>query len=208
MYLSRLTINASRMAMLWISNPYRVHQRLRMACRDDPHLLFRIEENLQGVTHILVQSQNEPDWKKAFTEFPVLSQLPECKLFQPIISAGGSYRFRLLANPTMKKTIDRDSGQKKARLGLLKEEAQQKWLQRKFEAAGTMVLACRTLPRGFQHSRKNPAKEMTDQTHLAVLFEGILQVIDVSLLQIALETGIGSAKGYGFGLLSLAPAHG
>ena len=205
MYLSRLTVSASRMTFMWISNPYRVHQRLRMGCQDDPHLLFRIEENNQGVTQILVQSQNGPDWKKAFNEFPVLSIPPECKLFLPKLSTGRSYRFRLLANPTVKKTIDSAGGQKKVRLGLLKEEAQRDWLQRKIEAAGGTVLASRTLPRGFQLSRKNSAKDETHQTHLAVLFEGILQVNDVTLLQSALETGVGSAKGYGFGLLSVAP---
>jgi CRISPR system Cascade subunit CasE len=208
MYLSRLTVNTSRIALLWISNPYRVHQRLRMACQDDPHLLFRIEENAQSINQILVQSQNEPDWKKAFNDFPVLSQPPECKLFLPKLKAGRSYRFRLLANPTVKKTVDNDGKEKKARLGILKEDAQQEWLQRKIEAAGSKLLASRILPRGFQHSRKNPAKGETYQTHFAVLFEGILQVDDVSLLQSALETGLGSAKGFGFGLLSLAHVRG
>lgn len=208
MYLSRLTLNASRMAVLWVSNPYRVHQRLRMACGDEPHLLFRIDEYVQGVNQILVQSQNEPNWKKTFADFPVLLRSAECKLFMPQLRAGGSYRFRLLANPTIKKTVDHDGEQKKARLGLLNEEAQQNWLQRKIEAAGSKVLVSRILPRGFQHSRKNPAKDENHQTHLAVLFEGVLHVNDASLLQAALETGIGSAKGFGFGLLSLAPARG
>jgi len=208
MYLSRLTLNSSRMAVLLVSNSYRVHQRLRMACEDDPHLLFRIEENAQGVNQILVQSQNEPDWKKAFDDFPVLLRPPECKPFRPQLKDGDSYRFRLLANPTVKKTVDHDGEQKKARLGLLNEEAQQDWLQRKIEAAGSRVLASRTLPRGFQHSRKNPSKDENHQTHLSVLFEGFLLVNDASLLQAVLETGIGSAKGFGFGLLSLAPVRG
>lgn len=208
MYLSRLTLNASRIALLWISNPYRVHQRLRMACQDDPHLLFRIEENAQGRNQILVQTQNEPAWNKAFSEFPVLSHPPECKLFLPKLNAGYSYRFRLLANPTVKKTIESDGKPKKARIGLLKEEAQQDWLERKIKTAGSKLLASRTWPRGLQHSRRNPAKDETHQTHFAVLFEGILQVDDVSLLQSALETGLGSAKGFGFGLLSLAPVRG
>jgi CRISPR system Cascade subunit CasE len=208
MYLSRLTLNSSRRAVLWISNPYRIHQRLRIACKDDLHLLFRLEENAQGVDQILVQTQNEPDWKKAFDDFPVLLRPPESKPILPKLRAGASYRFRLLANPTVKKTVESDGEQKKARLGLLKEEAQQDWLRRKIEAAGSIVLAIRIQPRGFQHSRKNPAKDENHQTHLAVLFEGILQVNDSSLLQAALETGIGSAKGFGFGLLSLAPARG
>jgi CRISPR system Cascade subunit CasE len=171
-------------------------------------LLFRLEENAQGVAQIMVQSQNEPSWKITFDDFPVLLRPPECKPFLPQLMAGGSYRFRLLANPTIKKTVDHDGEQKKARLGLLNEEAQQDWLRRKIEAAGSKVLASRIQPRGFQHSRKNPAKDENQQTHLAVLFEGVLQVNDSSQLQAALEIGIGSAKGFGFGLLSLALARG
>ena len=176
----------------------------------EPGKITIARQQLPGLKphQILVQSHNEPDWNKAFNEFPVLSQPPECKLFLPKLNAGGSYRFRLLANPTVKKTIDSNGEQKKARLGLLKEEAQQDWLQRKLEAAGSKVLASHILPRGFQHSRKNPAKDETHQIHFAVLFEGILQVDDVSLLQSALETGLGPAKGFGFGLLSLAPVRG
>lgn len=47
-----------------------------------------------------------------------------------------------------------------------------------------------------------------EQTLFAVLFEGVLQVTDPDKLRIAVGAGIGSAKGFGFGLLSLAPVRG
>ena len=40
--------------------------------------------------------------------------------------------------------------------------------------------------------------------HLAVRFEGVLQVVDPVAFQQTLRRGIGSAKGFGFGLLSIA----
>jgi CRISPR system Cascade subunit CasE len=43
-------------------------------------------------------------------------------------------------------------------------------------------------------------------TVASVLFDGILEVVDTALLREALQTGIGRAKSYGQGLLSLAPA--
>jgi len=205
MYLSRLTLNPSRLALLWISNPYRVHQRLRMAADDDPHLLFRIEKNLQDVYQILLQSQQEPDWKKAFDDFAVLSQPPECKPFAPCLENGSAYRFRLMANPTIKRAVEKDGKTKKTRLGLLTEQAQIKWLERKVGLAGSKLTAIRAIPCGLQRSRKNPAKDEALQTHLAVLFDGIVLVEDADMLLKALEAGIGSGKGYGFGLLSLAP---
>ena len=41
---------------------------------------------------------------------------------------------------------------------------------------------------------------------LSVRFEGLLQVSDPDRFVGAIRSGIGSAKGFGFGLLSVAPA--
>jgi CRISPR system Cascade subunit CasE len=41
---------------------------------------------------------------------------------------------------------------------------------------------------------------------MSVQFDGILRVSDPDKLHAAIENGIGSGKGFGFGLLSLAPA--
>ena len=50
--------------------------------------------------------------------------------------------------------------------------------------------------------RKNESHELQ---YTAVLFDGTLQVHDPIRLQQTLQAGIGSGKGLGFGLLSLAP---
>ena len=42
----------------------------------------------------------------------------------------------------------------------------------------------------------------------AVVFEGILKVTDAELFRSALASGIGPAKAYGCGLLTLAPVSG
>ena len=205
MYLSRLTLNRSRIAILWCSNPYRIHQRLMMACGNDARVLFRIEETAMGIQQIIVQSHDRPDWDAAFMDFPVLSDAIECKSFELNLQMGSKYRFRLRANPTVKKKVSHDGEVKKSRLGLISEEDQVKWLERKFEAAGSELLSIQIIPQGLQYSKKNPAKQNESQSHLAVLFEGVLTNREPGLLLQALEKGIGSAKGFGFGLLSLAP---
>ncbi|MGI6156807.1 MAG: type I-E CRISPR-associated protein Cas6/Cse3/CasE, partial [Enterococcus lemanii] len=43
-------------------------------------------------------------------------------------------------------------------------------------------------------------------SHLAVRYDGLLRVRSSEVFGEALAAGIGSAKGFGFGLLSLAPA--
>jgi CRISPR system Cascade subunit CasE len=195
MFLARLQLNRNRTAVNWTANPYRVHQRLKMAYEGDPRLLFRIEETSAGI-HILVQSHARPDWTAAFANFPVLRCPPEYKPFGPQLATGRRYRFRLRVNPTVKRNGKR--------WGLVREEDQQAWLSRKLAAAGAELLGYRVAARERQNSRKNPAKDSGIQTHFAVLFEGVLKVTDPVQLKAALEQGIGPAKGYGFGLLSLA----
>lgn len=205
MYLSRLRLNRTRTALLWIANPYRVHQRLMMGCEGDPRLLFRIEESDAGAI-ILVQTQQKPNWSAAFSDFNVLAEPPETKSFELKLQPGRAYQFRLLANPTVKKTVVRKDGQEdKTRLGLIKEEAQIDWLRRKLLDAGAEPLNLRVIPRGLLRSHKNPAKDEHVQTHLQVLYEGILIANEPAKLEEAVRRGIGPAKGYGFGLLSLAP---
>jgi CRISPR system Cascade subunit CasE len=176
-----------------------------MACEGDPRVLFRIEDTADG-TQVIVQSHLEPHWDKAFANLAVLSGPPEHKLFEPHLQSNRLYRFRLLANPTAKKTTEREGKLSKARVGLFREEDQRAWLARKLEAAGACPVEYRPVSRSSQYSKKNPAKDSQVQTHWAVLFEGVLKVMDPEKLSAAIESGIGSAKGFGFGLLSLAPA--
>ena len=203
MFLSRLRLNRSRVATLWAANSYRVHQRLLMAFSAESRLLFRIEDlPNNGGTQILIQSHISPDWS-ALDEFPILLMPPDSKPFELTVDVGRHCRFRLLANPTVKrKTPDG----KPIRLSLFKDEEQRVWLARKLAEAGAEVVTFTAMPRGLQRSRKNPQKDERLQTHFAVLFEGVLRVTDPGALRSAVENGIGSAKGYGFGLLSLAPA--
>jgi len=197
MILSRLRLNDSRRARLWASNPYRVHQRLMMACEGDPRVLFRVEDDAQDSRRaetllILVQTSLAPDWHTAFGAFPVLAHEPEWKRFEPNLQPGTSYRFRLLANPVVCR-----NGQ---RLGLLREAEQRAWLDGKLGAAGAEVLSVEVRDCGLRRSRKGD----TVQTHQSVRFEGGLHCRDPERLLNAIRRGIGPAKGYGYGLLSLA----
>lgn len=195
MYLSKITLNNSRAALNWFSNPYRVHQRLAMACEQDARILFRLEQNDNGMI-ILVQSHTCPNWEKAFGDLHMLAQPVEWKPFELKLEPGCRLRFRLTANPTVK----RDG----RRLGILDEEKQVEWLSRKLKAGGAQLAACRIIENAFQRSRKSGEDEA--QVHWKVTYEGLLEVVDPGLFAGLLANGIGPAKGFGFGLLSLAKA--
>ena len=84
--------------------------------------LFRVEPAQPPV--ILVQSAEEPRWDYAFGNAGfLLARPPQVKAFQPQFAAGQVWRFRLRANPTVKR--------QKKRHGLTSEDEQRAWLQRK-----------------------------------------------------------------------------
>lgn len=195
MFLARLQLNSSRMALGWAAFPYRVHQRLQMAYEGDLRLLFRIEEGSDG-PQILVQSHKEPDWTAAFSDFPVLLRPPEHKAFALRLAHGQVLAFRLWANPTVKR--------EGKRLGLLREEEQTAWLGRKGAAGGFQVLAARTSRQGMVYGTANRRGESGPLRFYGVQFDGLLRVTDPRQLAETVSRGIGSGKGLGFGLLSLA----
>jgi len=173
--------------------------------------LFRIESPIRtrrGLRpRILVQSLTEPDWDAAFGNAPflVVGEDIEVRQCQPQHSKGQKLRFRLRANPSVKKK--REGKKNSARVGLTKPEEQLAWLERKAEQGGFRVLALESARGGYQHSRRSREIDPSRHVHMGVSYEGILSVADVDQFnRHTLPEGIGPAKAYGFGLLSVAPA--
>ena len=197
MYLAKLTLDRSRRAYYWSLQPYRVHQRLCLACPDDPRLLWRLEDDTRQ-PHLLVQSHQEPDWGRAFDEFAVLAEPPQQKTVTWALSPGDVLAFRLRANPSMKKTFE--DGKK--RIGLYDEDDQWEWLTRKAEQAGFRVLRAEARQEGMVRGTHTGRRGIR---MLSVRWDGLLGVLDAARLREALVSGVGSGKAMGFGLLSLAP---
>jgi len=225
-YLTRLFLNPrSRQVRSELANPYEMHRTIMHAfagCADkDDRVLFRLEIHPRsGVSTLLVQSLLEPDW--AFLAVsdknyllplvdcpPGVNENPTVKTFDLRLQPGQNLMFRLRANPTVKKTV-REEGkdERKTRYGLLREEDQLKWLERKLEASGAMLVSARTSNDTKVKGERRQVDERQELSFLSVQFDGVLQVKDPAALNIALQAGIGSGKGLGFGLLSLAPVRG
>ncbi len=109
------------------------------------------------------------------------------------------YRFQLRANPTKRENCSRK------RLPLRTPEEQADWLRRKALQSGFAVVneSLRVVPEGRAWFRVE--KRGQSGVHHAVEFEGILAVTDPTTFQAVFAKGIGSAKGFGFGLLALVP---
>ena len=217
MYLSRLILNPrSRRVQREIGEPYQMHRSLMRAFADDlaegdERVLYRLEQPARGgALSLLVQSWTLPDWSWLAEPggrgylLPVGEPNPAVKSFDPKLAPGQVLAFRLRANPTVKRTVEG----KKKRLALYAEGAQIEWLQRKAEQGGFRVLSARSTNEpdaggwaGWQEGRHGGRHKLK---LFAVRFDGTLQVADPGRLREAVRRGIGSGKGLGFGLLSLA----
>ena len=118
-----------------------------------------------------------------------------------------TYRFDLFANPTKMTHPERKDtlGKNGKRLALLKEEEQRAWFDRKAVANGFIVdfdslRVAKPINRYFY---KNGIRG----NHIGVRFTGVLSVTDKDLFAKAFSHGIGTAKGFGFGMLMIQPIH-
>jgi CRISPR system Cascade subunit CasE len=212
MYLSRLILNPrNRRVQREVADPYQMHKSLMRAFPDDlkegdERILYRLEPGRNGALTLLVQSWTLPDWSwLAEPEvrgylLPVGEPNPAIKEFDLSLSKGQTLAFRLRANPTARRTFE----DKKRRVGIYDEQEQIEWLKRKGELGGFRLVSART---GGQEDMGGKIKRDGDTHKLklaAVQFDGLLQVTDAERLRQTVRQGIGSGKGFGFGLLSLA----
>ena len=122
------------------------------------------------------------------------------KMFEPKVENNSLYRFKLIANPTKK--IQAEGKKNGNRVPLIKEQ-QIEWLKRKLEQCATIEDIYTTYENQLFFYKTRPSKKTYI---LQVCFEGILHVKNPEILTQIITNGIGSAKGFGCGLLSLSKA--
>ena len=185
MFLSQIQLNSSR----FISDVYGIHQKVMTFVNSEERVLYRVE--IDDFPRILVLSEDEPrnkiDWGKVVV-----------KPYNPIISVGRRFRFRLLANPTH---VVSDGGHKRIKI-YLKTEDQENWIKEKAKKSGFKILGnVLIIDKGSCNIKKSSNFEWIARS---VLFEGVLEVYDKNLFLFNLFNGIGRCKAFGFGLLSIA----
>lgn len=204
MYLAKIHISSQK-----ANNPYDWHDALWKLFPGRPdekrQFLFRVEHlDKQTGAQILLQTPIEPAHS---------SDDARCLACKPVVycfEQGQNLRFRLRCNPIKaikderKGTVTRNGTvyTRSVKVPLIDEEEQQSWLAGKLQAAGAELLAVTVIQESPLYFRKS--KEKRSGKIQPVLFEGILKVTDVESFQKKLQEGIGPAKAFGMGLLSLA----
>ncbi len=206
-YLSRLLLDPAEPAVLrLLAEPTPLHRAVYdgfdRAERSDARVLFRVEPEREAVTRravILVQSETKPrGWRWPYDEPKPLD--PGEWGLEP----ARRLRFRLRANPTKREPAGGELREGKPidgpRRGILGEEAQRAWLLRKLSDAGAELLDCLVIDEGLFEDQAAPRRQFQ-----SVRFDGHLRVNNAEALTVAVLDGLGTGRGFGFGLLSLAP---
>jgi CRISPR system Cascade subunit CasE len=201
------TMYLSKVFVTWrkARNPYDIHRQLWELFPNRPDsnrdFLFRVEEQEKGFgAEILMQSMQKP------IKTDSACHIKASREYNLSLKNGQRLRFRLRANPT-KKIIDQKGrinqrGEiKKCRVPLIREEEQKAWLERKLENICSLdsLIIHREVPLYFRkHKKQRSGKIQT------VLFDGIIGVEYPIAFADIVKIGIGPAKAFGCGLLSLA----
>lgn len=220
MFLTKLTINPrSPIFLRDIADVHDMHRTVMSGYPDSAPtttyrqthgVLWRID-TLSGRQVILyIQSHTAPEW--AHLPEGLLLRPAEVRTLQPVLDAikpGKKFSFRLMANPT--RCIRPDDGTDRRKRVPLRQPAQHiEWLIAKGEQHGFVIPASRQGTPDVS-ARKSPKligkrREKRSITIEPVRYDGHLIVTDLDHFTKALLAGIGRAKAYGCGLLSLAPA--
>ena len=163
---------------------------------------------------------SEPDWSLLPQGYALRIDGP--KPFDPVFTEGQRLRFRLVANPVRRVRVEGKKHPRREALVHPKVSAERAaqaelgyldWLERQAEGSGFAVEDVADAPfrLGRKHRVQNDPEKIkpigkAKLPHFGVRFDGVLHVTAPEKLIEAVRTGIGPAKAFGFGLLSLARA--
>jgi CRISPR system Cascade subunit CasE len=177
--------------------------------KGDERKLWRVDR-LDEVLYLLLLSRNKPDFTSFAEQFCASEQQDEIKPYDNLlgrVQAEQMWRFRLQANPVhsvknAKNTPDR--GKVYAHVAV---EHQQNWLRKKAPLCGFAIVKDEKDQELFDviQSEHLRFKRQNENVTLGIAtFEGVLRVTEEEKFVKALTEGIGRAKAYGCGLLTIA----
>ena len=162
---------------------YEMHRTILSGFDEKPKtLLFRVETG-----YVLVLSSDKPKYDVDY--FGDIQTKPYVMAYKN----GQAFSFRMRANPTIRKMATGKNDPIRSEEGLIQ------WITRKAKDNGFDVQEVMVNIEKIRVSYKGDNK----QTHHSVLFNGVGVVTDTDKFQKSLMNGIGRAKSYGFGMMSV-----
>lgn len=215
MYFTRMALNPARRGTRFLrASPHAMHAAVLAGfpsgvstSTTEGRVLWRMDKSGHEI-YLYIVSPESPDLTHLIEQagWP-LSSTWQTRDYTPLLeqlTQGQHYAFRLVANP-VRQPRDPELGGK--RVGHVTAAQQEQWLFDRAERSGFLV--CETadsVPALVVSDRevKKFSRGPGTVTLSTARFDGQLEVTDAGLLRQALAGGIGAAKGYGCGLMTLA----
>jgi len=212
MYLSRIALNAKRretmraLTLLQLMHAAVEHSFKGKSQRN----LWRIDW-LDNICYLLVLSAEKPDFTHIAEQFgyPHYQRPWETKDYNLLLARlkeGDSWMFRLRANPTRNSSKDKDKSSGRGKVfAHVTQEQQKQWLLMRSDSYGFML---KEDAFDVVHTKWEKFTKSKDSNREVILrtatFEGALTISNLERFRKALLFGIGRAKAYGCGLLTIA----
>ncbi|MFY1702209.1 type I-E CRISPR-associated protein Cas6/Cse3/CasE [Micromonospora sp. WMMA1923] len=223
MYLTRFRVNAARRdARKLLASPQAMHAAVLAGfprpedhTREDARTLWRLDQNRNQQVLLYVVSPTAPDLTHLVEQagWPTSAESWETRPYDRLLDSldkGQRWSFRLTANPVRngRRNKDRPSTQ---RFGHVTPAQQTEWLTTRAQRNGFNVVRqtdgeLNLVTYNHQVHRFARNQGPKPVTLATVTYDGVLEVEDPTLLRAVLTRGIGHARAYGCGLMTLAPA--
>lgn len=213
MYLARIYLNSQRgKTRRAMGNVNRLHAQILNTMGpsyEGNHPLWRIDSG--KTEHVLyVVSGKRPDMTAIHEDYGWEDHPAAIVDYTPrldALKAGETWAFRLTANPVHNVRLgSNDAEGKLFRVAHETAEFKTKWLAHRGTMNGFALEGTPTVSPNVRHRFAKSGEKSTEQVTIdAATFEGFLTVTDADRFRTGLTTGIGRAKAYGCGLLTIAP---
>lgn len=217
MFLTQMHLNpARRGTRLLLASPQRMHAAVMLAFSPDANeqfgnrrVLWRVDTHRDRLA-LYVSSPIEPDLTHVVEQagWPASSgagwRTAPTENFLERLAVGQEWVFRLTANPVRSRRMPPE-GRGKV-YGHVTVEQQEEWLRSRSGGWGFDLVSSAVVERKQVTFSRRSEGSSRPVTLSVATFDGRLRVTDPDALGTALINGVGRAKGYGCGLITLAPS--
>lgn len=215
MYLTRMHLNGARRgARNLLGSPQKMHAAVMSAFppgtdtgQSGDRVLWRVDRSPHQTT-LYVSSPTRPDlthvveqagWPTGDNPWQTADLMP----FLTRLAGGQRWVFRLTANPVRSvRNPEGGRGSVRAHVTVGHQEA---WLRERAKGWGFDAQTLAVTERHHASFARRTDRSSNQVTVAMATYDGVLTVTDADLLRAAMRGGMGRAKGYGCGLITLAP---
>ncbi len=218
MFLTQMPLNPQRRTTReLVSSPQRMHAAVLSGflpgTAERERVLWRLDESDRHTLNLFIVSATEPSLEamveQAGWQTQPVWRSADYRRFLERLEGGQRWVFRLRANPVI--SVRPANGGRGQRVPLARVTEQEAWLLERAPRLGfTVVEGDQGRPNLQVSDRRRDAfrrgwgPDARTVTLATARFDGVLEVSDPSALRSTLVQGVGSAKGYGCGLMTLA----